>query len=113
MNLTNIIAELKTEQDRISRAIAALLDGTALVRRGGPPKTTPEPKGGMSPEGRRRIALAMKRRWAERRAKVVSIQAVAAKAPAPKRGHALTAAGRRKLSEAMKRRWAEGRMKHS
>jgi hypothetical protein len=115
MDLTNIIAELKSEQERISRAIAALLDGAGVVRRGRPPKGTPKQKsGGMSPEGRRRIALAMKRRWAAQRAKSVPARvAVPAKAAVPKKRGGITPAGRKKLAEAMKRRWAEGKMKRS
>jgi hypothetical protein len=114
LDLSNIVSELKTERDRIGRAIAALLDGATVVRRGRPPKASPKPKGGgMSPEGRRRIALAMKRRWAERRAKMAAPKATAKAASTKTRGHALTAAGRKKLSEAMKKRWAEGKMKRS
>ena len=115
MDLDSIISELRREQDRIGRAIAALLDDAAVVRRGRPPKATPKPKsGGMSPEGRRRIALAMKRRWAAQRAKSVPAKvAVPAKTAAPKKHGGITPAGRRKLAEAMKRRWAEGKMKRS
>ena len=115
MDLINIIAELKTEQERISRVISVLLDGGGMVRRGRPPKATPKPKGGgMSPEGRRRIALAMKRRWAERRAKMAAPKPSSLKAAKPeRRGGGLTPAGRKKLSEAMKRRWAERKMKRS
>jgi len=103
MDLNAIITELKTEQERIGRAIAALLDDASVVRRGRPPKATPKPKrGGMSPEGRRRISLAMKRRWAARRVKAAS-----AKVAAPRKRGGITPAGRRKLSLAMKRRWAE------
>ena len=106
MDLTNIIAELKTEQERISRAIAALLEGAGVVRRGRPPKTTK--KGGMSAAGRRNIALAMKRRWAVKRVKAAPV-----KSATPKKRGGITAAGRKKLAEAMKRRWAEGKMKRS
>jgi hypothetical protein len=115
MDLAKIIAELKTEQERIGRAIAALLDHAGVVRRGRPPKATPKPKGGgMSSEGRRRIALAMKRRWAERRAKMAAPKPASLKAAKPKKGGGgLTPAGRKKLSEAMKRRWAERKMKRS
>jgi hypothetical protein len=115
MDLAKIVAELKTEQERIGRAIAALLDGAGVVRRGRPPKATPKPKGGgMSPEGRRRIALAMKRRWAEHRARMAAPNPANAKAATPKkRGGGLTAAGSKKLSEAMKKRWAEKKMKRS
>jgi hypothetical protein len=106
--LTNIIAELKAEQDRIARAIDALLEGSGVVRRGRPPKAEPNRKGGMSAAGRRNISLAMKRRWAAKRAKAVPIKAAAQK----KRG-GITAAGRKKLAEAMRKRWAEGKMKRS
>jgi hypothetical protein len=54
------------------------------------------------------LSLAMKRRWAERRAKKLS-----AKTAAPKRRGQLTPAGRKRLSEAMKKRWAERKAKAS
>jgi hypothetical protein len=106
LDLTSIIAELKTEQERLSRAIAALLEGTGVVRRGRPPKDTK--KGGMTPAGRRRVSLAMKQRWAAKRTKTAPAKVAASK----KRG-GLTPAGRKKLAEAMRKRWAEGKMKRS
>ena|SRR5579871_5253118 len=107
MDLNSIIDQLKTEQERIGRAITALLDGAGMARRGHPPKAAPKRKGGMSPEARHRIALAMKRRWAESRAKN---SGVAKAAPSPKkRGGSMTPAGRKRLSEMMKKRWAERR----
>jgi hypothetical protein len=114
VDLNAIIAELKTEQERISRAIGALLQdaGISVVRRGRKPGR-PKKGGGMSPEGRRRLALAMKRRWAERRAKAASPKAAPKTAAASKKGSGMTAAGRKRLSEAMKRRWAERRAKAS
>jgi len=70
MKLTSIIAKLKTEQEGISRAIAALLGSAGVARRGRPPKAAVKAKRrGMSAEARRRISLAMKRRWAQRKAK--------------------------------------------
>jgi hypothetical protein len=62
----------------------------------------------MSPEARQRIALAMKRRWAESRAKNSNGIAKAAASP-KKRGGGMTPAGRKRLSEMMKKRWAERR----
>lgn len=103
MDLNRILTELKAERDRIGRAIAALLDEAKVAVGAATRKAAPKRRrGGLTPEGRRRLSLAMKRRWAERR-----VKSAPAKASAPKRRGGLTAAGRRKLSEAMKRRWAE------
>ena len=120
MDLSKIIAELKSEQDRIGRAIDALLKGTGSM---GPGKhaarkaVEPKRQGGMTPEGRKRQAAAMRRYWAARRAKSApSSKKTSAPAKAPagiKRGGGLTSAGRKRLSELMKKRWAERRMKTS
>jgi hypothetical protein len=74
MNTANILAELRSERDRISQAISALeaLEGTSAPRRSpGRPKTqTTQPKkrrGGLTAAGRRRLSEMMKKRWAERR----------------------------------------------
>ncbi len=104
MDLNRIITELKTESDKIGRAIAALLED-ANVAVGGTVQRARAPKrrrGGITAAGRRRLSQAMKRRWAERR-----MGKTTGKASAPKRRGGLTAAGRKKLSEAMKKRWAE------
>lgn len=60
MDLERIVAELKSERDRVDQAIVAL-SGTRTVRRVGRPAGR---KRRMSAEGRRRIAIAAKRRWA-------------------------------------------------
>ncbi len=104
MDLNRIITELKTESDRIGRAIAALLEDAKVAvsstgRRAAAPKRR---RGGITAAGRRRLSQAMKRRWAER-----PMGKTTGKASAPKRRGGLTAAGRKKLSEAMKKRWAE------
>lgn len=117
MDLDKIIAVLKSEQDRIGRAIDALLllDGAGLT---GPTKSpvsksaAPKRLGGMTPAGRKRQAAAMRAYWAGRRVKpaavVKKVSAVARPAP-KKRGGGVTPAGRKKLSEMMKKRWAERR----
>jgi hypothetical protein len=118
LDLNSIITELKTERDRIGRAIAALVDeakvavaATARKVTGAP--TTKRGKG-LTAAGRKRLSEAMKRRWAERRGKSgAAPKAATAKAGAPKRGKGITPAGRKKLSEAMKRRWAERKKKAS
>jgi len=79
LHLEKIVINLKQDRDRLSRAIAEL-EGTnpsRTVRKMG--AATPGPitmaatgdkRGkGLTPEGRRRLSLAMKKRWAERRKK--------------------------------------------
>jgi hypothetical protein len=70
LDLQKIVSELTAEKDRIIRAIEALLQSPA---KRGPKKgakrlgATGKRRGGMTPEGRRRLSLAMKKRWAERK----------------------------------------------
>ncbi len=119
MDLDRIVSELKTEQDRIGRAINALLEGAGLTgptRRSPRKAVAPKRPGGITPAGRRRLAAAMKARWATRKAKSAptSKKATAvAKAAVPKKRGGLTPAGRKRLSELMKKRWAERRKKAS
>ena len=76
MDLERIVADLKQERDRLSRAIVEL-EGTNSPRTA---KTTSiaiprspvlkaNKRGALTPEGRRRLSLAMKKRWAERKKK--------------------------------------------
>jgi hypothetical protein len=116
LDLNSIIDELKTERDRIGRAIAALLDQSqgavsSTTRKSAEPKTR---RGkGLTASGRKRLSEAMKARWAARRTKGSASAPKAAAAAAPKRRGGLTPAGRKKLSEAMKRRWVERKKKAS
>jgi hypothetical protein len=116
MDIGTVIADLRREAERISRAIAALtgLGTTRTIRKrkvGASRGTTSKAKkrGGMTPAGRKRLSMLMKKRWAERRAKKTSTKAAAAakQGNRKKRRGGLTPAGRKKLSEAMKMRWAE------
>jgi hypothetical protein len=59
--MKNIIELLKTERDKIQAAIDALSGRTPGARNR--PKSG-RPKGGLSAEGRAKIAAAAKRRWA-------------------------------------------------
>ncbi len=104
MDLSTIVAELKSEREKIGRAIAALIGSAAMSGSGATRKAARERKGVITPAGRRRLSQAMKRRWAERR-----LGKTTGKSSASKRRGGLTAAGRKKLSEAMKKRWAEKR----
>lgn len=71
LDLARILAELKSERDRIDRAISALAavgapgaSPASIKRAVGRPK-----RGGLTPAGRKRLSEAMKKRWAERKKK--------------------------------------------
>ena len=120
MDIQRIVAELRGEMDRISHAIG-LLEGntTAKARVGRPPAsagTSPVRRaGGITPAGRRKLAEAMRRRWAERRG-APSTSKASAKATSvnkPKKRGGITPAGRKRLAAAMRKRWAEKKRKAS
>lgn len=78
MDVSKILSDIDSEISRLQQARAALvgLGGTSTLdkpRRGRPkgstnaPKTPAKRQRNLTPEGRKRIADAMKRRWAERR----------------------------------------------
>jgi DNA-binding helix-hairpin-helix protein with protein kinase domain len=74
LDLERIVADLKQERDRLNRAIAELegvnspraAKKTSVAKRR-PPALKGRKRGGLTPEGRRRLSLAMKKRWAERK----------------------------------------------
>ena len=72
MDLQKILSDLTAEKDRIVMAIEALL-GSPSAR--GPKKSVKRPsatgkrRGGITPEGRRRLSEAMKKRWRARKRK--------------------------------------------
>jgi len=76
LSLDSIVEELKLERERLDRAIVALEGSASPIvdrKRTANAQQPAAPKkkrlGGMTPAGRRRLSLAMKRRWAERRKK--------------------------------------------
>jgi len=73
LDIQKILSELKAERDRINRAIEALeqrASSSAATKHSADAAPTPgRRRGGITPEGRRRLSLAMKKRWAERRKK--------------------------------------------
>ncbi len=83
MSVGRIVEELKQERSRLERAIAALAEPSSpkgVVRKARSatqqPAIAQQPiasqitkRGGMTLEGRKRLSLAMKKRWAERRKK--------------------------------------------
>jgi hypothetical protein len=112
LNLEQILSELRSERDRLGRAISSLLEGAGLTTPSGTPgKRGPAKVGkrrGMSAAGRKRISEAMKARWAARKKPTANSRTAIASAP-KKRGGGMTAQGRKRISEAMKKRWAEKR----
>jgi len=76
LDINRIVEELKQERGRFDRAIAALDESTSLRVTRKRSVTAPQPvaskenkRSSMTPEGRKRLSLAMKKRWAERRKK--------------------------------------------
>jgi hypothetical protein len=101
--LNEVIEKLEQQRTAIDRALAALREvggvsvsaaAAPVVRRGRAKR-----KGGMTPEGRKRLSEALKKRWAVKRA------ASAVKSKAKRKG-GMTAEGRKRLSDALKKRWA-------
>jgi hypothetical protein len=78
LDTDRIVEELKQERTRLDRAVAALSGPVSpravarkapvIVQQPVAPKETK--RGGINPEGRKRLSLAMKKRWAERRKKI-------------------------------------------
>ena len=71
MSLDTILAELKSERDRLSQAIAALegvTRGAGARRTAAPAKRGGRRRGRMSAEGRKRLSEAKKAWWAKRKA---------------------------------------------
>jgi hypothetical protein len=66
MDLARIVGELKKERERLDRAIAAL--GGAITGEKSSSSGVRK-RGRMTPAMRKRLSLAMKRRWAESRKK--------------------------------------------
>jgi len=113
-SLNEVIKKLEQQRIGIERALAALreIEGPGLETIATPAASAPrgrrkaKRKGGMTPEGRRRLSEALKARWAAKKAG----SAVPATAPAKaKRKGGMTPAGRKRLSEALKARWAAKR----
>lgn len=130
-----IISQLENQKALIERAIAALreIDSPSQTEARTPRVVSKKAtqKRHISPEGRKRIIEATKRRWAAKRAAETSGRSVQTKSavppksspaasgaakPAPvgakttaRKGH-ISPEGRKKLAEVMKRRWAAKRV---
>jgi hypothetical protein len=105
-NVENVISQLETQRSAIDRAILALREvaGKSPLAQVMSPSSNGQPrKRHLSPEGRRRIIAAAKKRWAAKRADGTGT--ASQRAAAPRRG-AMSPAGRKRLALAMKKRWA-------
>ena len=75
LDIQAIVKELKHERDRLNKAIAALdeTDSTSTVQMSSPitNRSAPSPGRGrqLTPEGRKRLSDAMKKRWAAKKKK--------------------------------------------
>ena len=81
MNIEKVVSELKKERDDLNRAIAALeaIGGQRSQKaesseKASTAQTPKKDRKGLSAAGRRRISEAMKKRWAERRGKVMPLR---------------------------------------
>jgi hypothetical protein len=108
MDTQQILAELRVQRDRLDQAIAAIeslaTGGSDVVPEAARESTQAIPKPAkrhISPEGRRRIAEAAKRRWAAQRKGTKPV----AKATAGTRQ--MSPEARKRIGEAMRKRWAE------
>jgi hypothetical protein len=107
-NVENVISQLEKQRSAIDRAISALREATGLspsARTVAPSVDGRPRKRRLSPEGRRRIIEATKRRWAAKRTTQAGAPKRAAVASRSRRGK-LSDEGRRRLALAMKKRWA-------
>jgi hypothetical protein len=110
--IKDVVARLKRQKTAIDKALAALrgidaLDGhkPGVEVSEAVPSRSSKRKGGMTPEGRKRLSAALRKRWAAKRAAEGATGATLAEAPATKK-RAFSAATRKRLAEAMKKRWA-------
>jgi hypothetical protein len=107
MDTEQILTDLRTERDRIDRAISALegLDGTGTLKATAPgAQPAPAKARGrrrMSPAGRKRISMMMKARWAAKRKQAAKPASTKAGARKP-----MSAAVKKRLSLLAKARWA-------
>ena len=73
MDLDRIVSELKSERDRISRAISLLEnESTKIVRKNAASSkmaASKKRRSGLTSAGRKRLSEAMKKRWADRKKK--------------------------------------------
>jgi hypothetical protein len=75
MNIAEILKQLKSERESLTKAIEALEGieggGQDVARNGSKPatqvKAAKRPSNGLTPAGRKRLSLLMKKRWADKK----------------------------------------------
>jgi hypothetical protein len=103
MDTSQIVKELKSKQQRVEAAIAALQElnrDSAATTRPGAATVLKPPTPHISAAGRARIAAAARERWAK-------IKSSKGGGPTPKRQRVPSAAARKKMAAAAKARWAK------
>jgi hypothetical protein len=83
MNITDIVKQLKSERESLTKAIEALegIEGGSqgIARNGTKParkaKAAKQAPNGLTPAGRKRLSLLMKKRWADKRKKAATAKA--------------------------------------
>jgi hypothetical protein len=123
-DIESIISDLEQQRSAIDRAILALhevagapVSSSATASK--PPQKPANKKRAITPAGRRRIAEAMRRRWAAKRLanknsatpqKMGSSHKGGTEAKAATKKHRLNPEGRMRIIAATKRRWAAKRV---
>jgi len=71
LDLARILAELKSERDRIDRTITLLAEVNPIGHNATPGKraVVRPRRGGLTPAGRKRLSEAVKKRWAKKKRK--------------------------------------------
>lgn len=111
MDTNRILAELRTERDRIDQAISAIegLNSTGQRRAGQAPRAvaTPRKRGRMSGAARRRLSQLLKQRWAQGKMRP-GVKAKSATG-ASKSARRMSQAARNRIAAAQRVRWAKVR----
>jgi hypothetical protein len=116
-SLNEVIRKLEQQRAGIDRALAALREIEGPVAEVATPAASTvsaspargpkaKRKGGMTPEGRRRLSEALRARWAAKKADTPVVAATSAAPAKAKRKGGMTPEGRKRLSEALRKRWA-------
>ena len=107
MDANRILAELRTERDRIDQAISALaaVNSTGRGRVGRPPRAAATRRR-MSAAARRKLSRLLKQRWAQGKMKPAA-KAKATQVSKPARR--MSRAARKRIAAAQRARWAKVR----
>ena len=106
-DIDNAISRLETQRSAIDRALLALREISGPnTPKAQPVSQSKSRRRRLSPEGRRRIIEATKRRWAAKKTGETGTAQKRAAAPSRSRRGKLSDESRKRLALAMKKRWA-------